>query len=144
MEYCNYLLIFEGILFRRKLKLLIIYAALLGLRMNVPWQFNGHSLFPFGLGGRAMSPRPLLFIPHLPLGVDGSNFLADFSAISACSTNSFQYGLWQPPCEPLLGLRSCAYMSVRAWVMASLQGTSKTDFWTAQCSHGQIRPSSAR
>ena len=90
MEYCNNLLIFEGVLFQRKLRLLIIEVALLGLRINVPWQFNGHSLFPFGLERLCMSLRPLLFIPHLPLGVDGSNFLDDFSAISACSTSSFQ------------------------------------------------------
>ena len=36
-----------------------------------------------------MSLRPLLFIPHLPLGADGLNFLADFSAISACFDQFF-------------------------------------------------------
>jgi len=46
--------------------------------------------FPLAWEDCAMSLRPLLFVPYLPLGVDGPNFLADFSAISACSTNSFQ------------------------------------------------------
>ena len=36
MEYYNHLLIFEGVLLRRKLKLLIIIAALLGLRRSIP------------------------------------------------------------------------------------------------------------
>ena len=33
---------------------------------------------------------PFIFHTHLPIGVDGSNFLANFSTISACSTSSFQ------------------------------------------------------
>ena len=36
MEYCHHLLIFEGVLFQRKLKLLIIDTALLGLRRSLP------------------------------------------------------------------------------------------------------------
>ena len=92
----------------------------------------------------AMSSRPLLFIPHLPLGVDGSNFLADFSAISACSTSSFQLWAFQLPYKSPLGPGSYAYMSARAWVMASLLGTSAIDFWTAQCNHGQILLSSVQ
>jgi len=35
-------------------------------------------------------------------------------------------------------------MSARAWAMASLLGTSEINFWTAQCSHGQILLSSVQ
>jgi len=46
--------------------------------------------FSFAWEDYAISMRPLLFTPHFSLSMDGSNFLADFSAISACSTSSFQ------------------------------------------------------
>ena len=36
MEYCNHMLIFEGVLLQRKLKLLITDAALLGLQRSIP------------------------------------------------------------------------------------------------------------
>ena len=75
-----------------------------------------------------MSPRPLLFIPCLPLGVDGLNFLADFSAISARSTSSFQVWALTTPIRSPLGPGSYACMSARAWAMASLLGTSETSF----------------
>jgi len=81
--------------------------------------------FPLAWEDCAISLRPLLFIPHFLLGMEGSNFLADFSAISACSTSSFQVRALTAPSEFLLGLESCAYMSAITWVMASLQDTSE-------------------
>ena len=145
MEYCNHLLVLKEkeYYFGGNLNSWLLTPLFLVFRGTSPDNSIDMVSFPLAWEEFPMSPRFLLFIPHLLLGVDGSNFLADFSAISACSTSS-RYGLWQPPCEPLLGLRSCACMSVRAWVMASLLGTSKISSWTAQCSLGQIRPSSAR
>jgi len=49
MEYRDHLIVFEGVLFWRELRLMTVEAALLGLRLHVPRQFHRHSLFPFGL-----------------------------------------------------------------------------------------------
>jgi len=57
------------------------------------------------------------------LGTEDSNFLADFSAISACSTSSFQVWALTAPCEPPPGQESYAYMSGATWAKAILLGT---------------------
>jgi len=82
IEYCNYLLLFEGVLFRRKFKLLVTDAALFVFGGVSPDNSTDMVSFSFDWEDYAISPCPLLFIPHFPLGMDGSNFLANFSAIS--------------------------------------------------------------
>jgi len=97
VEYCNYLLILEGVLFRRKLKLLIIGVVLLGLRKGFSWQLYGHSLLPFGLGRLLYLAAP--FIIYTPFAFGGRWFklFNRFSAISACSTSSFQVWAFTAP-----------------------------------------------
>ena len=62
----------------------------------------------------AISSRPLLFIPHLPLGVDGSNFLTDFQLFRLARLVLFRYEPSQLPYESLIGPESYAYMFVIA------------------------------
>jgi len=50
MKYCNDLLIFERVLFRRKLELLIADANFLGFWRSFPQLLHKHGFFPFYLG----------------------------------------------------------------------------------------------
>jgi len=93
IEYCNHLLLFEGVLFRRKLKLLITDATLLDFRRSFPDNSTDMVAFPFDWEDCAISPRPLLFIPHFPLGMDGSNFLADSRLFQLAQPILSRYGL---------------------------------------------------
>jgi len=57
------------------------------------------------------------------LGTEDSNFLANFSAISAYSTSSFQVWVLTVPCEPPPGQESYAYMSGATWAKVILLAT---------------------
>ena len=90
MKDCHHLFIFEGVLSRQKFELLVVVGvAPLLLWWSFPKQLDCHGFFPLGLGGLSYV-LPFVVDPYLFLSTGNSNFLADFSAISACSTSFFQ------------------------------------------------------
>jgi len=67
VENCNHLLIFEGVLFRRKLEPLITSAILLWFWWSFSWQLHRHGFFPFWLGRLCYFSTSLVVYPPYAL-----------------------------------------------------------------------------
>jgi len=102
------------------------------------------SWFPYSLIGKIVLHHTLLCWPPLVLG--GSNFLADFSAISACSTSSFHvWALTTPIRIFTLSRKLCRHISSnmcndmptghireRLWNLSMYSHTDSPPFWTIE------------
>ena len=88
MKDCHHLLVFEGVYLGENLNSWLTLVPLFCFGWAAPDSSTTMLSFLFCWKNWAAS-CPLVLTPHLFLGTEGSNFLADFSAISACSTSSF-------------------------------------------------------
>jgi len=143
MEYYNHLLLFEGVLFSRNSNSWLLTLLFLVFRRVSPDNSKDMVSFPFDWEDCAILTCPLLFIPHFPLGMDDSNILANFSAISACSTSSFQVWALTATHANLYLVQKVVPICLQQHGQWHPRWTHQRDSWTIQCNHGSILLSSA-
>jgi len=110
MEDYHHLLIFERVHLWWEFKFLIILLLVFYFGWSVPDSSTAMVSFPFDWEDWAAS-RPLVLTPHLFLGTEGLNFLADYSAISTCSISSFYVqALRAPIWTSILSKKLCRHV----------------------------------